>query len=588
MFSIKKLTVSGPNKRDSEIIFGNRLTIIQGPSNTGKTTILKCIEYLLGGNETPISDKHGYDTLSLEIEKNNCCITFTRRIGENKVVVNSSDETIPSDTYSIKSDGIKTILLKLIGINKPVKILSNKSFKRIQLTWNTFRHLLFIDESRIISTKSIINSPHDAAKTSMLSAFYYLSTGDSLEDKAELMSKTIHDARKDGILGFIKDELNSLKERKNKLTDTQNQNNNNQLDIQKLSSELQKLDSEIRKKIEQNHELLLDITGKREELSNISLLLARYSDLKSQYLSDQKRLNFIADGEITLENEVGRSKEITCPICHNLVNSSPNESYLASAQAEFQKIGKQLIELDKAISSLSEKKRLLEESMELVNKKYVETTRKINKELIPQAKSIDTILKEYEHQISTQSELEIINRDIDHLSEQYDTIKSESVESVTYHPKDYYSEIQSALQKIIDTLLRKCRYTNYVSSEFNLEDMDVIVNGQKKQEAGKGYRAYLNSIVAYGTLSYLKQNGKYPLPFLIYDSPVLSLKEPDAISDPMKTGLFETLQENTSDLQIIIIENEIPNIQYLESTHIVKFTKDEKMGRYGFLEDVRE
>ena len=76
MFSIKKLTVSGPNKRDSEIIFGNRLTIIQGPSNTGKTTILKCIEYLLGGNETPISDKHGYDTLSLEIEKNNCCITF--------------------------------------------------------------------------------------------------------------------------------------------------------------------------------------------------------------------------------------------------------------------------------------------------------------------------------------------------------------------------------------------------------------------------------------------------------------------------------------------------------------------------------
>ena len=50
MFSIKKLTVSGPNKRDSEIVFGNRLTIIQGPSNTGKTMILNCIEYVLGGN----------------------------------------------------------------------------------------------------------------------------------------------------------------------------------------------------------------------------------------------------------------------------------------------------------------------------------------------------------------------------------------------------------------------------------------------------------------------------------------------------------------------------------------------------------
>ena len=343
MFSIKKLTVSGPNKRDSEIVFGNRLTIIQGPSNTGKTMILNCIEYVLGGKHIPISENHGYDTISLEIEKDKCSITFTRKIGENKVSVNSSDETIPSDSYSTNStDSLNPVLLRLLNINKEVKIISNSNFRRLRLTWNSFRHLFFIDENSIISGNSIIESKHDASKTALLSSLYYLSTGDSLEDKAEQMSKTIHSARKEGVLEFIKKNLESLKDRKSKLTDNQNKNNN-QLDLQKLSSELQELDSEIRRKIENNNKLLLEITEYREELSNVSLLLARYSDLKSQYLSDQQRLSFIADGEIVSDNGIDGEKDITCPICHSLVHSSPNESYLESARAEFQKIEIQLI-----------------------------------------------------------------------------------------------------------------------------------------------------------------------------------------------------------------------------------------------------
>ena len=43
---LKKLTVSGENKSDSIIEFGSKLTIIAGPSETGKSTIYRCLDYI--------------------------------------------------------------------------------------------------------------------------------------------------------------------------------------------------------------------------------------------------------------------------------------------------------------------------------------------------------------------------------------------------------------------------------------------------------------------------------------------------------------------------------------------------------------
>ncbi|HRS66857.1 MAG TPA: AAA family ATPase [Spirochaetia bacterium] len=45
-FYINKLIVKGANKKDAVAEFDRGLTIISGPSNTGKTTILRCIDYI--------------------------------------------------------------------------------------------------------------------------------------------------------------------------------------------------------------------------------------------------------------------------------------------------------------------------------------------------------------------------------------------------------------------------------------------------------------------------------------------------------------------------------------------------------------
>ena len=55
----------------------------------------------------------------------------------------------------------------------------------------------------------------------------------------------------------------------------------------------------------------------------------------------------------------------------------------------------------------------------------------------------------------------------------------------------------------------------------------------------------------------------------------------------MKVGLFNYLVANQSNRQTIVIENEIPDIDYRD-VNLIKFTKDENNGRYGLISEYRE
>ena len=59
-FMIKKLRVSGAGKNDGVVEFTDGLNLIQGRSNTGKTWILRCINYLFGNNRRPYTPATGY------------------------------------------------------------------------------------------------------------------------------------------------------------------------------------------------------------------------------------------------------------------------------------------------------------------------------------------------------------------------------------------------------------------------------------------------------------------------------------------------------------------------------------------------
>jgi AAA15 family ATPase/GTPase len=59
-FYIEKIIVTGSGKTDSIIELSSGVNIIYGPSNTGKTYIVKCIDYMFGSEREPIDISAGY------------------------------------------------------------------------------------------------------------------------------------------------------------------------------------------------------------------------------------------------------------------------------------------------------------------------------------------------------------------------------------------------------------------------------------------------------------------------------------------------------------------------------------------------
>ena len=98
-FYIEKIITKGTDKTDSVVELKNGLNIIQGRSNTGKTCIIKCIDFCFGGKTKPFDDSLGYDTIVLSIHTGKGSIQITRQLDENQVDVITDVNGFTSGRY---------------------------------------------------------------------------------------------------------------------------------------------------------------------------------------------------------------------------------------------------------------------------------------------------------------------------------------------------------------------------------------------------------------------------------------------------------------------------------------------------------
>ena len=69
-FTLKCLRATGKDHSLSELRFTNGLNVISGASDTGKSYILECIDFMYGSDKLPrrIEESKQYDFILLEIE----------------------------------------------------------------------------------------------------------------------------------------------------------------------------------------------------------------------------------------------------------------------------------------------------------------------------------------------------------------------------------------------------------------------------------------------------------------------------------------------------------------------------------------
>ena len=105
-FYIKTIIVSGGGNEPSTLDFADGLNIVCGPSNTGKSYIIECLDFLFGSRKIRLDQNAGYDTVKVLVQvKGDGMVTFERKVDARKISVASSAKDIESGSYSI--DGTK-------------------------------------------------------------------------------------------------------------------------------------------------------------------------------------------------------------------------------------------------------------------------------------------------------------------------------------------------------------------------------------------------------------------------------------------------------------------------------------------------
>ncbi len=590
-FYIEEIKVSGFGKADSIIKLKQGVNIIYGPSNTGKSYIINCIDYMFGANDSPIDESFGYDTISLTVRTESGSVVMRRGLGKKKVVVDSDDPSVESGEYNIQASGknhektINFVWLSLFGIQDYHSVISNENFDKRVLSCRTFLHMFLLTETKIIAKESVVLSNIPTSNTAEISSLIFLLTGQDFKDSEKQDSDEIKNAKRTAVKAYINKELFSLSERSRELTEQLGENESFDLqeEIKEALKNITTLEKQIQESVRENQAILERLHICNEELSECKVLLSRYDELMTQYNADVRRLSFIVDGEANIEEH----SEGKCPFCDGKI-SLDKTNYIEAAIADCRKIKLQMKDLEKAQKALQEEKEELEREIAQLLAKKQTTEELISVELTPTLEALNEKLALFREIVELRREIEILKKIAEQKSSDIIAADEDDGNAVKFKVKEHldYSFIET-ISKDIKTLLEKSHYDNLLTAVFDKDTMDVVVNGKAKRSNGKGYCAFLNTTVALALARYMIENAKYARGLLVLDSPILSFKETDdkKPSDSMRNGLFENLLSQDKALQLIIVENEIPSIDYKDS-NLIHFTKNREEGRYGFLNGV--
>lgn len=602
---LKELIVSGENVTTSTIEFGPKLTIIAGPSDTGKSCIFRCIDYVLGASNKaeniPLDPVDGYDTITLVLETHKGIIKLTRINKDTVTNVETNIEGIESGEYVLtpqkkNTKTINDLLLNIIDAPQDLKLPSSEDGKPASFTWRTIKQAFIFDEERADKAKSILLPLH-GQPLFIASLIFFMTDNNLAEYKDDKEGQTIKKAKRKAIIGYIKEHKTELLKKKKSFEDK----------LSALTENGKTIEDKIAELNQQLHETNLIIDGISNESRNLTIemievetrlnknksLLSKYDDLQTQYDTDISRLSFIVENESLIKKSVRKTK---CPFCDSEVTPHDHTSYIEASQAELVKVinnNNDLQELRlELIDAIEDDEALIIDYQESIH----EFKNQLNTNLIPQRNQIISILQSYTEYIQTIGILDYMNSNDDELEKDIQKYENEeSNDLIPFKAKEMLFELlKDTIHIYAKDILTAVGYTNINSVEFDEKTMDLIINNKRKINRGKGYKAFTNSILLLAFEKYISEHSARNTHFFIFDSPLKGLDLGESVDDTqnIRKGYFQYLIDLETEDQIIIFENtkyhELPELQVNETTKIYKFTQKENEGRYGFLMDVRK
>lgn len=613
---LNSLSLTGPDRESASLIFGPGLNVIRGASDTGKSFVVACVDYVLGARDPlkKITESEGYNRVVLSIHANSRNESFTlvrstqggnvelfsgnhleRPIGEPLQILKIAPQSSPN---------ISGFLLELIGLPDK-RVMKNKDGETERLGFRNLTPLCVINETQIQSETPPALSEQVIAQTKSKQVFKLLLTGvdDSAivskketkaskaksDAKIELIDEMIEEVNA-AIAGDGRDEA-QLKDQSTRLEET----------IVALRGSLGVTEDAFSKMRQRRFDLRQKSEANDTRQGEIRSLVARLEFLDDHYQSDLRRLEAIAEAGAIYH----ASEPADCPVCGadpehqktHVRGEDEAKNAAAAAQAEIAKISVLQGELKDTLSALAAEEAHLRGELPLIQDELSEIDSKL-KEQMPQ----------HQEERQRYADLLELRAALNAALERYSQLSKLHERKQALLPSDEEDEGHGtnvidpglseqtlyAFSRTVQSILADWEYPEPRAVTIREKDLEVIVGGKPRSSSGKGVRALLHSAFSLGLLQHTRAMGLPHPGFVVLDSPLLTYAPPEnnearseddeiVAQTNLKDKFLEGLRDWPTDMQVLIIENvPMPDWVLSRDTTTV-FTRSETNGRFGFI-----
>ena len=530
-YIFKELRLTGENKKDAVVQFKLGLNVISGPSNTGKTFIFDCLDFMLGSSDKlkGIPEIKGYSNIFLEIETvDNRIYTIETEIKNNntyklyrsKINKLSSEPEILKRKLDNSKDNLNSFFLSLNNIENK-RIRKNAKGDTISLSYRNVIKLALIDEERIITKASPIVSHYSRETEESNTLRFFLTGNDDSNILKKISSQEIQ--RRKGKIDLLHEFINNSKvdsnltidEIENQLSKIEVSLNNFTLNFDRVKKDYLSVESDYT-----NKNIEYEDFNKRQK--EIKELLKRSYILEQQYTSDILRLRSTIESGIFMSE----NSDASCPTCNQEITTKPLdiEEIIVSCRSEIEKINSLLKELQVSQSLISEEKEQIEKNLLFITTELEQLRIKLKDGI---GNELDKTIEILTTLNNKKSQL-IGFRDIINKTNSFSQTIKELESSIPASKGSYptlTSDVAKRLCKRMSEILKEIgenKIVNYIGESFEFE-----IGNSFRNTYGKGYRAIYYSVYIIA-LNELMENNSYRIGVPVLDSPLVTYKKPNA------------------------------------------------------------
>lgn len=548
-----------------------------------------------GSDTRPYSPLTGYtDIEGFFLTKRYGRIAISRKLGEEKVTVIVEGEEVEDgeyDTnYSKKTSPryLNDLWLQIIGLDETIEVPKTARYTRERVSWMNIAGVFFADENEIDRSESIVIKDQ-RYETPLIASLYFLLTGDYKKGILEITKPEVATAKKRVVIDYIEEQVASLTEKRigyimqlEELTE-----------MQELTDHIQEIRQEIKELIEENTAIVRQMAEYQQEDANCRVLLDQYEFLISQYKADLQRLDFISMDEQAVK---GLPENGVYPFCGGELHLADNDRYLEAINAEIERIASELTVIA-ATSSVCDEQESIRMGIEELQVRRAE----VNKVLDDKNREIQnyrSLLQWFKDYTTLQTGIDFVNDQLAILGQKKVAELQKQKNPSLYHAnQEFEEEVGTGFNVLLNKILKECNYRNAGYASWYFTTFDILMDGvPKSEDQGKGYRTFLNFVVALMLYEYFNCDEVFiKLGFMMIDTPLLGFDESeDEFGDnTIKNGLYQYFINHQGDGQVIIVDNlnVIPkDIDFkAKEVNVITYHKDEKDDHiYGFMPSWRK